>query len=105
MTKATDFTPALTIFVLIKTKISWLALSPDERFAELGPILTKELGERRDSLRMKFYDTEFYNTDCSNRLARRERRRRSSARTDRLDRLVPARQEATRSGSSHARRH
>ncbi len=62
MTEDADFTPAITIFMLVKTKPEWLALSPKERFAELAPIMTSELSERRGSLRMKFYDTEFYNT-------------------------------------------
>ncbi len=57
-----DFKPAVTIFVLLKTTPEWLAFSPDERFARLGPILHDDLIARRDSLRMRFFDTEFYAT-------------------------------------------
>lgn len=58
----TDFKPALTIFVLVKTSPEWLAMPPERRFAELRPIFDTELSNRRESLRMRFFDCEFYAT-------------------------------------------
>lgn len=53
-----------TVFMLVKTTPEWLALSPQERFAFLGTDIEPLLG-RHPSVRMRFYDTEFFNSEVT----------------------------------------
>lgn len=53
-----------TIFMQVKTTPAWLALSPQRRFAFLGETIEPILA-RHPSVRMRFFDTEFYAADVT----------------------------------------
>ncbi|MBI1252714.1 MAG: darcynin [Hyphomonas sp.] len=53
-----------TIFMQVKTTSAWLALSPEQRFAFLGEAIEPILA-RHPSVRMRFFDTEFYNAEVT----------------------------------------
>jgi hypothetical protein len=53
-----------TIFMLVKTTTDWLALSPEERFGFLATVI-EPLLHRFPTVRMQFYDTEFFNSAVS----------------------------------------
>lgn len=50
----------LTVFMLVKTTPEWLALSIDERFAQLTRYMNPILKKYQNQARFKFYDTEFF---------------------------------------------
>jgi hypothetical protein len=52
--------PALTVFMLVKTSPEWLAFSVDERFAQLARHVEPILNKHRDKVRLRFFDVEFY---------------------------------------------
>lgn len=53
-----------TIFMQVKTTPTWLALSPERRFAFLGDTIEPILG-RHEAVKMRFFNTEFYNADVT----------------------------------------
>jgi len=62
MTDTIYFTPELTVFMLVKTQPEWLALPVEERFKQLRLHVEPLLKKHQDSVRMRFFDTEFYST-------------------------------------------
>ena len=60
MTKLTTH----TIFMLVKTTATWLALAPPARFAFLGDVIAPIL-KANPTVKMRFYDSEFYNARSS----------------------------------------
>ncbi|KNY21445.1 darcynin family protein [Methylobacterium sp. ARG-1] len=56
------FNSKLTVFMLVKTSPEWLALSIDERFARLREVFEPILRRHADSVKLRFYDAEFYTT-------------------------------------------
>ena len=56
----TDFTPELTVFMLVKTKPVWLSMPVEERFKQLRAHVEPLLKKHGETIRMRFYDTEFY---------------------------------------------
>jgi len=54
------FRSALTIFMLVKTTPEFLGLTIDRRFSLLKEYLEPLLLKYNDSVRMRFYDVEFY---------------------------------------------
>lgn len=53
-----------TIFMQVKTTPTWLALSPETRFAFLGETIEPIL-RQHPSVKMSFFDTEFYNAEVT----------------------------------------
>jgi Darcynin, domain of unknown function len=51
----------LTVFILVKTTPEFLALSAEERFEFVRRDLQPILNELHDKIRLKWFDTEFYN--------------------------------------------
>ncbi|WP_342107480.1 darcynin family protein [Methylobacterium sp. SI9] len=56
----TTFDPKLTVFMLVKTSPEWLALPIDDRFARLREAFEPILRRHADTVRLRFYDAEFY---------------------------------------------
>jgi hypothetical protein len=54
------FTAALTTFMLVKTTPEFLGLSPDKRFSVVKDYLEPLLFKFKESVRLRFYDVEFY---------------------------------------------
>ncbi|WP_267425486.1 darcynin family protein [Methylobacterium sp. GC_Met_2] len=54
------FDPKLTVFMLVKTSPEWLALPIDDRFARLRETFEPILRRHADTVRLRFYDAEFY---------------------------------------------
>lgn len=53
-----------TVFMHVKTTPTWLALSPERRFAFLGDTIEPILSKHR-AVQMRFFDTEFYSADVT----------------------------------------
>ncbi len=51
---------ALTVFMLVKTMPEWLGFSVEERFRLLGEHVEPIVQRFRDTVRLRFYDVEFY---------------------------------------------
>jgi Darcynin, domain of unknown function len=54
------FEPAVSIFMLVKTKREWLEFPPDQRFQLLAQDVQPLLTKYRADIRLRFYDVEFY---------------------------------------------
>jgi len=54
-----DFEPAVTAFVLLKTNRAWLELSVPERVAAFQENVLPAIKDKED-VRWRYYDTEFY---------------------------------------------
>lgn len=59
---AAEFQPALTVFMLVKSRREWLALDSDARGRMLREHVEPVLAQYRDSVRLRAYDVEFYAT-------------------------------------------
>jgi len=57
---ASDFEPTLTVFMLVKTSPEWLAFSIERRFELLRQQFTPILRKHAASVRLRFFDIEFY---------------------------------------------
>lgn len=55
-----SFNPELTVFMLVKTRPDWLAMPVEERFRQLRFHVEPLLKKHAESIRLRFYDTEFY---------------------------------------------
>jgi hypothetical protein len=55
-----DFEPAVTAFVLLKTNRAWLELSVPERVAAFQENVLPAIEDKADDVRWRYYDTEFY---------------------------------------------
>lgn len=60
MTDTASFPAELTVFMLVKSKPEWLSMPVEERFKQLRLHLEPLLTKHKDSIRMRFFDTEFY---------------------------------------------
>ena len=56
--------PVMTVFMLVKTNPEWLGFPVDKRFAELTTHLESAL-RRRPSVKLRWFDVEFYTTKAS----------------------------------------
>jgi hypothetical protein len=54
------FEPALSVFMLVKTTPEWLGFSVDERFGLLAKHVEPILVKHSKTVRLRFYDVEFY---------------------------------------------
>ncbi|MFI6333560.1 darcynin family protein [Streptomyces sp. NPDC050535] len=54
--------PAVTAFMLIKTRPEWLAMTPQERMNAFATQVVPAIRARTAGVRSRFYDTEFYST-------------------------------------------
>ncbi|MEI9982421.1 MAG: darcynin family protein [Aliidongia sp.] len=54
------FEIGMTAFMLVKTTPEWLGLAVDRRFQLLKEEVEPILKKYRDSIRLRFYDVEFY---------------------------------------------
>jgi hypothetical protein len=54
------FEPAVSIFMLVKTKREWLEFPPDHRFQLLAQNVQPLLTTHRAAVRLRLYDVEFY---------------------------------------------
>jgi Darcynin, domain of unknown function len=52
--------PAVSIFMLVKTRREWLEFPPDQRFQLLARDVQPLLTKYRADVRLRFYDVEFY---------------------------------------------
>ncbi len=52
--------PAITVFMLVKTLPEWLGFTIEERFRQLGQHVRPVLKKHAGSVRLRFYDVEFY---------------------------------------------
>ena len=59
-TQPTSFEPALTVFFLVKTSPEWLGFSFDTRLDHARTICQPILDEFQGTVRLKWYDVEFY---------------------------------------------
>jgi hypothetical protein len=56
----TNARPAITVFMLVKTSPEWLGFTVEERFRQLGQHVQPILKKHAASVRLRFYDVEFY---------------------------------------------
>jgi hypothetical protein len=56
------FSAALTVFMLVKTRIEWLELPAPEQSRLLRERLEPLLRKYADEIRLRVYDTEFYSS-------------------------------------------
>ncbi len=61
-TRQPNFTPALTVFMLVKTSPEWLGFSVDHRFALMAEHFTPILRKHAATVALRFFDVEFYST-------------------------------------------
>ncbi len=57
-----SFEPEITVFMLVKTQVEWLAMPVEDRFRNLRQDVEPLLAKYKDDIRLRFYDTEFYST-------------------------------------------
>jgi len=57
---ASDFESTLTVFMLVKTSPEWLGFSIERRFELLRQQFTPILRKHAASVRLRFFDVEFY---------------------------------------------
>ncbi|CDG89599.1 darcynin family protein [Xenorhabdus bovienii] len=62
MSQSQHFTPALTVFMLVKTTPEWLGFSIDQRFKHFAEIFTPIIKKHAAGVSLRFYDVEFYST-------------------------------------------
>jgi hypothetical protein len=55
-----DFEPAVTAFILLKTNRAWLELSVPERVAAFQENVLPAIKDKAKDVRSRYYDTEFY---------------------------------------------
>ncbi|WP_033343015.1 darcynin family protein [Catenuloplanes japonicus] len=55
-----DFEPAVTAFILLKTNRAWLELSVPERVAAFQERVLPAIKDRAEDVRWRYFDTEFY---------------------------------------------
>ncbi|AOW87678.1 darcynin [Streptomyces olivaceus] len=55
-----DFEPAVTAFLLLKTNRAWLELSVPERVAAFQENVLPAVKDKAQDVRWRYYDTEFY---------------------------------------------
>lgn len=55
-----DFEPAVTAFILLKTNRAWLELSVPERVAAFQENVLPALKDKAEGVRWRYFDTEFY---------------------------------------------
>jgi hypothetical protein len=61
-TATTPFKPAITVFMLVKTRPEWLGFPVEKRFEELAAHVEPALKKHSAKVRLRFYDVEFYAT-------------------------------------------
>lgn len=60
MTTETPAKPVMTIFMLVKTRRSWLSMPPAERFTQLRALFDPLFAQFGDRIALRFFDVEFY---------------------------------------------
>ncbi|MFD9026927.1 darcynin family protein [Streptomyces parvulus] len=55
-----DFEPAVTAFILLKTNRAWLELSVPERVTAFQESVLPAVKDKADGVRWRYFDTEFY---------------------------------------------
>lgn len=50
----------ITVFMLVKTSVEWLAMSVEDRLARVSEYMTPILNEHRETVKLSWYDVEFY---------------------------------------------
>jgi len=59
-TNETNFEPAITVFMLVKTTPEWFGFSPDRRSGLIKEQMEPLLRKYRETVRLRLYDVEFY---------------------------------------------
>lgn len=52
--------PVMTVFMLVRTRRSWLSMPPAERFARLRALFDPLFAQFGDRVALRFFDVEFY---------------------------------------------